>query len=170
MELLIGCGHDRKKKVTFEGIPTQWSELITLDMNADCNPTHVHDLRNLPLPFDDDVFDEIHAYEVLEHVGQQGDWQFFFNQFYEFWRILKPGGVLIGTCPMWDSVWAWGDPGHTRVISHASLVFLSQKEYAANQAAKTPMTDYRTWWEGDFDLVAKQEEGDIFGFVIQAVK
>lgn len=170
MELLIGCGHDRKKKVTFAGIPTQWSELITLDMNADCNPTYVHDLRNLPLPFDDDVFDEIHAYEVLEHVGQQGDWQFFFNQFYEFWRIMKPGGFLIGTVPMWDSVWAWGDPGHTRVISHASLVFLSQKEYIANQAAKTPMTDYRLWWEGDFDLVAKQEEDDIFGFVIQAVK
>lgn len=171
-ELLIGCGHQRKKRITFDEIPEQWTELFTLDINEDCHPTHCHDLTNLPLPFDDDCFDEIHAYEVLEHTGQQGDWRFFFNQFYEFWRILKPDGYLIATCPMWDSLWAWGDPGHTRVINEGNLVFLSQKEYIVQVDGnkQSPMTDYRPYWEGDFEMIAKQEEGEIFGFVIQAKK
>lgn len=169
MELLIGCGNNRNKKVTFEDIPKEWVELVTLDEDAGCKPSVVHDLQDLPLPFDDNMFDEIHAYEVLEHTGQQGDWRFFFNQFYEFWRILKPGGYFIGTCPMWDSKWAWGDPGHKRIISPESLVFLSQREYEV-QVGKTAMTDYRQWWEGDFNLIARHEEGDNFGFVIQAIK
>ncbi len=172
MELLLGCGHSRKKKVVFDGIPKQWTELLTLDMNEDCKPTHCHDLETLPLPFDDNMFDEIHAYEILEHTGQQGDWRFFFNQFYEFWRILKPDGYFIGTCPTWSGAWAWGDPGHKRIISAEVLIFLSQDEYKAQTdgPGMTAMTDYRPYWDGDFRLMAKQEEGDTFGFVLQAVK
>jgi SAM-dependent methyltransferase len=105
----------------------------------------------------------------LEHTGQQGDWRFFFNQFYEFWRILKPGGFFFATCPMWDGIWAWGDPGHKRVISEASIVFLSQKEYRA-QVGNGAMTDYRPYWDGDFELYAKKEEGNTFGFVLRAIK
>lgn len=169
MELLIGCGSQRKKCVLIDQIPPNWTELTTLDIDPDVKPTVVHDLEDLPLPFDDDMFDEIHAYEVLEHTGAQGDWRFFFNQFYEFWRILKPGGYFVGTCPMWDGQWAWGDPGHKRIISNSSLIYLSQKEYKV-QIGNTSMTDYRPYWDGDFDLVAKTEEGDTFGFVLQTVK
>ena len=169
MELLIGCGNQRKKAILFEKIPEHWTELITLDIDPDCKPKVVHDLTDLPLPFDDDMFDEIHAYEVLEHTGAQGDWRFFFNQFYEFWRILKPGGYFLATTPMWDSKWAWGDPGHTRIINDGSLVFLSQKEYVV-QVGNSSMTDYRNYWDGDFDLIAKQEDPETFGFVLQAVK
>ena len=38
------------------------------------------------------------------------------------------------------------------------------------QVGKTSMTDYRDYWEGDFNLIAKQEDVDTFGFVLQAVK
>ena len=169
MELLIGCGNRKNKQITFEEIPEQWIELTTLDIDPETHPDVVHDLEDLPLPFDDDMFDEIHAYEVLEHTGQQGDWRFFFNQFYEFWRILKPGGYLIGSCPKWDSQWVWGDPGHKRILSSHTFVFLSQKEYKV-QVGETSMTDYRDYWDGDFELVAAQEEGDTFGFVLRALK
>lgn len=169
MELLIGCGNNREKKITFPEIPKNWCELVTLDFDEGCNPHYVHDLNNIPYPFDDDMFDEIHAYEVLEHCGRQGDWRFFFNQFYEFWRILKPGGYLVGSCPNWDSVWAWGDPGHTRVITPESLIFLDQKEYET-QVGETAMTDYRPWWEGDFERYAMQESSHNWGFVLKARK
>lgn len=172
MELLIGCGNRREKLFGIEDIiPKDWTELVTLDIdpNVKPKPDVVHDLESLPLPFDDDLFDEIHAYEVLEHTGQQGDWRFFFNQFYEFWRILKPGGFLLGTTPMWDGIWAWGDPGHKRIISEGSLVFLSQKEYK-RQVGNGTMTDYRPYWEGDFELFARREEGDTFGFALKAIK
>lgn len=169
MELLIGAGNSREKKVTFPEIPKEWAELVTLDIDEGTSPSVVHDLNDLPLPFDDDMFDEIHAYEVLEHTGRQGDWRFFFNQFYEFWRILKPGGFLVATTPQWDSPWAWGDPGHTRIISPESLIFLDQKEY--EQVGKTAMTDYRPWWEGDFERYAMDNSDDhSFGFVLRARK
>lgn len=169
MELLLGCGNDLRKKVTFPGIPTEWAELVTLDVDPAVRPMVVHDLNDIPYPFADDNFDEIHAYEVLEHCGRQGDWRYFFNQFHELWRILKPGGYLIATVPLWDSKWAWGDPGHTRVINEGSLVFLVQEEYR-RQVGKTSMSDYRGWYKADFDVVSLKEDKDTFGFVLQAVK
>lgn len=173
MELLIGSGTRGKqisKRIVVDDIMQEnWSELITLDIDPNVKPDVVHDLEDLPLPFDDDMFDEIHAYDVLEHTGQQGDWRFFFNQFYEFWRILKPDGLFIGTCPMWDGQWAWGDPGHKRIIGSQQLTFLSQKEYKL-QVGKGAMTDYRPYWDGDFDLTGASEAGETFGFVMQAIK
>lgn len=169
MELLIGCGNDRRKKVTFPEVPNEWSgELVTLDVDESCNPNVVHDLNIIPYPFDDAMFDEIHAYEVLEHCGRQGDWRFFFDQFYEFWRILKPGGYLVATVPMWDSPWAWGDPGHTRVIPKEALIFLNQSEYG--QIGRTAMTDYRPWWKGDFETIGLSESGHTMAFVLRARK
>lgn len=170
-ELLIGCGTRREKLLIIDGMPDTWTDLHTLDIDPNLKPApnFVHDLEDLPLPFDDNVFDEIHAYEVLEHTGQQGDWRFFFNQMYEFWRILKPGGFLCGTCPMWDGKWAWGDPGHKRIIHATSLVFLSQLEYKV-QVGNGAMTDYRDYWDGDFECVALKESGETFGFVMKAVK
>lgn len=169
MELLIGCGNDRKKKITLAELPSRWTELVTLDMDPAVKPDVIHDLSSIPYPFADDTFDEIHGYEVLEHCGRQGDWRFFFDQFHEFWRILKPGGHLIATVPLWDSKWAWSDPGHCRVISDATLVFLSQEQYR-KQVGKTAMSDYRGWYKADFDVISAHEEGETLGFVLQAVK
>lgn len=166
--LLLGCGHSRKKHVSGSWTTPEWGELTTLDINPDCNPDVVHDLNVLPLPFDDNTFDEIHAYDVLEHTGRQGDYAFFFAQFYEFWRIMKADGFLVVKVPAWDSPWAWGDPGHTRVITEGTLLFLDQREY--QQLGDTAMTDYRGIWKGDFrPFAAKAGEHD-FAFILRAVK
>lgn len=170
MELLLGCGNDRRKKVTINNVmKAEWDELVTLDIDPACKPDVVHDLNVFPYPFGDNSFGEIHAYEVLEHCGRQGDFRFFFRQFEEFWRILKPGGLFVATVPLWDSKWAWGDPGHTRIINDGSLVFLSQKEYEL-QIGKTAMTDYRHCYKADFEIVAINEKGDTFAFVLKATK
>lgn len=135
--LLIGAGRKTEKTVaTITGgkhialsREPITGDIVRLDINPDHEPDVLHDLNIRPLPFEDNTFDEIHAYEVLEHIGVQGDYKGFFEEFSEYWRILKPGGKLIGTCPHWRSVWAWGDPSHTRVLPIETFVFLSQVEY-----------------------------------------
>jgi len=168
MELLIGCGRSRERKMSPPDRP-DWTKLVTLDVNKDHKPDVLHDLKDIPLPFPDNTFDEIHAYEVLEHVGAQGDFRFFFDQWSDFWRILKPDGVVCGTSPLPTSVWAFGDPGHTRIVSKESFVFLCQPQYNL-QVGKTPMSDYRYCYKADFDPVHIQEAKETFIFVLQAVK
>jgi SAM-dependent methyltransferase len=129
----------------------------------------VHDLADLPLPFDDDTFDECHAYEVLEHIGQQGDWRFFFAQFSDFWRILKPDGLLAGTSPHWSSSWAWGDPGHTRIFGPEQITYLRQSSYS-EQVGCTDITDYRFVYKADFEPVHLNVKDGHTEFVLRAVK
>lgn len=167
-ELLIGCGNQREK-VLFQPGNETFTALTTLDIDPNSGADVIHDLDVLPYPFGDDQFDEIHAYEVLEHCGRQGDWRFFFGQFSELWRIMKPGGWLCATCPSTTSRWAWGDPGHTRVIQPESLVFLSQSNYR-DQVGRTAMTDYRHVWADDFEPVHIQDDGESLQFVLKAVK
>lgn len=141
---------------------------MTLDNNPAHKPNIVHDLTVMPLPFFDNMFDEIHAYEVLEHTGAQGDYKFFFAQFAEFWRILKPGGHLLATCPSRHSVWAWGDPSHTRVLQGEQLIFLDQSSYG--QVGLTSMSDFRDIYKADFQVVALDEDQEKFNFVLKARK
>lgn len=168
-ELLLGAGTRQDKRITWPEVPQTWTNLVTLDVMESNKPDILHDLNVLPYPFADNEFDEIHAYEVLEHCGTQGDWRFFFAQFSEFHRILKPGGYFAGSCPMWDQVWAWSDPGHTRIVSAASLMFLSQKFYA-DQVGRTAATDYRDVYKADFETLSVKEQGTQYYFVLQAIK
>lgn len=179
------------------GTPKDWQNLVTLDNNSACNPNILCDLSRLDwmgnfvidrLNGDEgwaatfsmgdeadpqlrgDYFDEIHAYEVLEHIGAQGDFRLFFGQFREFFRILKPRGYLVATVPDYRSVWAWGDPGHTRIINMGTLVFLSQKQYA-DQLGKTAMSDYRELLSpADFEIVRAKVIGEQLEFVLRAIK
>lgn len=167
-ELLIGCG-TRMNKMFRTGGRESWVNVHRLDINPDHAPDTVHDLTELPLPFPDDSFNEIHAYEVLEHTGRQGDYKFFFAQFAEFWRILKPGGLFCATCPAADSRWAWGDPSHTRVLMPEQLTFLVQPEYT-RQVGVTSMSDFRNLYQADFDVAFQDERDGSFKFVLSAVK
>jgi predicted SAM-dependent methyltransferase len=134
----------------------------------DAQQVSVLEAMGLSLPFKDNEFDEIHAYQVLEHLGQQGDYKLFFAQFSEFWRLLKPNGHFLATCPSRTSVWAYGDPSHTRIMQLEQLVFLSQDEYK-RQVGRTPMSDFRNIYKADFKTVFQEEDDDI-RFVLKAIK
>ena len=155
--LMIGAGHTAlQRKVTAPGTPPPFRlRWTSLDMNPEANPDIVFNLddlhfRSQKIPVEPETFWEIHAYEVLEHIGRQGNYQGFFNEFREYWRILKPGGYMIGTCPARGGPWEWDDPGHTRVITNGTLSYLTRDMYKdlGNNAA----SDYRSlvdpyWWK-----------------------
>jgi len=187
-ELLIGCGHSRRKHIDplqFDGKhqpasqAKAWRGLLeTMDSNTDCRPDICWDLENTPWqhhgqfglePMRDSTYDEIHAYEVLEHLGRQGDFVSFFETFSEIWRILKPNGYLAATCPSRYSEWLWADPGHTRAVLPASLVFLDQSEYTKQQGI-TPMSNYRAVYRADFEIVYSNDNHHTHSFVLRAVK
>lgn len=169
-ELLLGCGNSREKKLFAPAENNKWHNLTTADHDPACAPDVWLDLNILPYPFQDDTFDEIHAYEVLEHLGRQGDWRFFFDQFTELWRIMKPGGLLFGTVPLPNSPWAFGDPSHTRVVALESFIFLRQKAYEQH-VGKTTMTDFRSYYKADWELIweHKSPEG-LQMFTLKAMK
>lgn len=172
-----------------------WHNLVTLDRSARCIPDICMDLNRNPLfawtapeivaehpewwelshaPTDrfrlrSNYWDEIHAYEVLEHLGQQGDDQRFFSDFSQIWRMLKPGGFLVATVPSRFSPWLWGDPGHRRAILPETLPFLCQPHYQ-EACGDTPSSDYRDLYVADFDILMSRDNRTIFSFVLQAVK
>ena len=143
---------------------------MTLDLEAPRASSHerhvIHDLEDLPYPFDDDEFDDIHAYAILEHTGRQGDFRFFFKQFNEFHRILKPNGYLCAMVPLPDSVWAWADPGHTRIITRETLSFLTEEHY--QQIGQTNSADYRSYIEGFWKGAGFYEQNELLVFMLQA--
>jgi hypothetical protein len=185
-ELLLGCGFQRKKQARIPGDDIEWKDLVTLDHNPDCKPDLFCNLDDDDLwvclaltcqgekvtesgELKENFFTEVHAYEVLEHLGRQGDFVSFFSTFNNIYRILVPGGLLFATCPSPRSVWAWGDPGHTRVIQQESLVFLDQSQYTFS-LGKSPMSDYRNWWKGDFQTISSTDDGTTHRFILKAVK
>ena len=165
-ELVLGAGN-RKEKQIWEPDKKEFQNPTFLDIDPESNPDIVWDLNVRPLPFDDNIFDEIHAYEILEHVGKQGDWRGFFEEFGEYWRILKPNGTLYATCPVGD-IWQWGDPGHTRIINKGTISFLSQQAYS-EYVGKSAMSDYRHVWKKDFDVIYSNPTDTAFFFALRKV-
>jgi len=175
--LLIGSGRSRELRLAIDGLDRP--EITTLDIEPSHHTDIVWDLNDIPWsiprrwPFPakrmpDNSFDEIHAYEILEHLGAQGDYKAFFSHFAEIYRLLKPGGSLLGSCPRWNGEWAWGDPSHSRVISEASFIYLSQPHYI--QVGITAMTDFRSVWHGDFEKTRVDYKGEQMYFSLKAHK
>jgi SAM-dependent methyltransferase len=170
-----------------------WTGLVTVDINENVAPDFVIDLEVGPrwglyktldkkswsdffskedgcfLP---DQFDEVHAYEVLEHLGAQGNYRLFFDQFREIWRILKPGGLFFATVPSRFSPWLWGDPSHRRAILPETLVFLDQMEYVRqlDGERKTSMSDFRDIYKADFHREWVHDDKSHTKFILRAIK
>jgi hypothetical protein len=162
--LYLGKGrHEPARKlapVASADAPAESIHWTTVDMVPRTKPDILFDLNNIEyghkLPVESGYFDEIHAYDVIEHYGCQGDYKGWFTGWREFWRILKPGGYVIGNCPAWNVEQAWCDPGHTRIVTEGMLRYMTKAWYAdADAIGNQPTSSYEShvdpcWWELDF--------------------
>lgn len=106
-KLSVGCGHHIR-----EG----WTNL---DIVALPGVDVVHDLDDLPLPFEDGEFDYIECIDILEHVRELPD------VMRELHRITARGGVVHLTGPHFTS-YSWAtDPTHRRAFGINTFEFFA---------------------------------------------
>ncbi len=91
---------------------------IRLDLARACRPDVVAD-ANRTLPFRNDSFAIVGAYDVLEHVDD------LVRVVEEIHRVLRPGGVLQVTTPHFSSANAYTDPTHRRALSLRSFDYFA---------------------------------------------
>ena len=153
--LILGCGTLIEKRISVPpfgdhpGSPEKdfIGQTTTVDHLPAVNADICADLNDLPYDWvGDEEYDEIHAYEILEHCGTQGDADFFFGQFNEFWRILKPNGLMMLSVPMWTNSIAFGVPDHKRVMPACLFQFLFESYY--DNLGNPGFGDYRSFIKG----------------------
>ena len=96
------------------GAVTQVPGAIRLDIARSCRPDVVADLA-APLPFRNDVFEVVGAFDVVEHVPD------LVRLVEEVHRVLKPGGVFRVTTPHFSSSNVYADPTHKRALGLRSF-------------------------------------------------
>lgn len=150
-ELIFGAGLHPLRRLSLSAGVSHFVNPYTVDNSPDTNPHLLHDLNIHPIPLPSSTFTEIHAYDVLEHLGTQGDHHFFFSEFREYHRLLVPYGLMYITVPLPHSPWAFGDPSHRRVLPLHAFFFLTEQFYRTNNADQTQASPFESlvapnWW------------------------
>lgn len=117
-KLRIGCGLDHE------------GDYINLDISDYCNPDIVHDIREGLDMFSDNQIEEIEANGVLEMILPNEEFRLVLN---ELWRVLKPGGHLLGQVPSTDQRVLCLDPWDRRWFKEETFNYFNVNENAWNQ-------------------------------------
>ncbi len=104
----LGCGKD---------IKTGWINLDSVELPG---VDICHDLEVLPLPFEDNTFDEVLCQSILEHIHD------YIPILKDIHRILKTGGKLSILVPHFTSKNAYTDPTHIRYFACRTFNFFTE--------------------------------------------
>jgi SAM-dependent methyltransferase len=115
----IGCGGQPRN-------PYNQSKIYGLDQAKDFQSENIRPchLGIEPIPFDNDFFDSISAYDLLEHIPRTSinhdkaltTFPFIYLMS-EIYRTLKPNGVFFALTPAFPSKQAFQDPTHVNFIT-----------------------------------------------------
>jgi SAM-dependent methyltransferase len=88
------------------------------------------------IPFEDDFFDSVSAYDFIEHLPRalinDGQTRYPFVELMdEIWRVLKPRGLLYAVTPAYPRQEAFVDPTHTNVITAKTHEYFTSPHYLA---------------------------------------
>jgi SAM-dependent methyltransferase len=83
------------------------------------------DLTVEPIPFEDNSFDFITAFDIIEHIPKViylPNRRFpFVELMNEVWRTLKPNGYFLSHTPVYPYSAIFGDPTHVSVLTHETF-------------------------------------------------
>lgn len=88
------------------------------------------------IPFDDNSFDSVSAYDFLEHVprvlsSEGGQTRLpFVMLMNEVWRVLKPGGMFYAIMPVYPHQDLFKDPTHVNFMTDETHEYFSGQLYA----------------------------------------
>lgn len=88
---------------------------VNLDRTSASSPDVVHDLDIRPWPFPDDRFDQVYAFDVVEHLADV------VAAMEELHRICRDGASIEITVPHFSSGNAFTDPTHRHFFSRFSF-------------------------------------------------
>ena len=103
--------------------------------------------RGQHLPFDDDFFDAVTLFDVVEHLSRepQNNSNEFIETMNELSRVLKIGGVLLAVTPAYPSPAAFQDPTHINIISESTYTYFVGE--------KAPATLLGYGFRGSFKMI-----------------
>ena len=115
----MGCGETPRN-------PFNANEMYGVDIVDGLGPNiRKADLAIEPIPFDDDSFDFVTAYDFIEHIPRVVYAPHRRNSFVEFmnevWRVLKTGGYFLSSTPVYPHPYAFMDPTHVNVITEMTF-------------------------------------------------
>lgn len=116
----IGCGF--RKLPGAIGVEVRQQALDSAPSETDVQ----HDLLNFPYPFPDNFADAIHCSHVMEHLPPTD------KVMEEFYRLLKPGGLLFIECPHYTWCEAYRHWQHCHFFSAASFDYFHETNKVYN--------------------------------------
>ncbi|SFU61938.1 methyltransferase domain-containing protein [Pseudoduganella namucuonensis] len=115
----MGCGTNPRN-------PFNAEELFGVDIADGLGPNvRKADLAIEPIPFDDDTFEFVSAYDFIEHLPRVVYAPHRRNSFIEFmnevWRVMKMGGYFVSSTPCYPHQEAFMDPTHVNIITEMTF-------------------------------------------------
>ena len=129
----LGCG-------LFPKNPFGYENLFGIDIRSSNNKKNdativVANLAMESIPFPDNYFDSVSAYDFFEHVPRTAiDFSAKSSRFPfvelmdEIWRVLKPNGILYSVTPAFPSEKAFRDPTHVNIITKKTYRYFTGPE------------------------------------------
>ena len=117
----LGCGITPKNPFNAEVV-------YGIDIREDIGARIYNaDLAIEPIPFEDEFFDSVSAFDFIEHIPRiiynPGRRFCFVEVMNEIYRVLKPGGLFYSFTPAFPASPAWRDPTHVNIITDQTFPF-----------------------------------------------
>lgn len=132
----LGCGTKPRN-------PYKHEEVFGIDISPEAlqlgNNIKFADLSIEKIPFENNYFDSVTAYDFLEHIprvlpsNNKGYIRFpFIELMNEIWRVLKHGGLLYAVTPAYPRQEAFVDPTHVNIITEKTHIYFTEPLLLAN--------------------------------------